>query len=51
MRNEENEKTIVDKIYIIDHLFGLNQIDFIENCQVLSNVVIPDSVLKHLNRK
>ena len=38
----------IDKIFIIDHHFALNQIDLIENCDVLSNVVIVDSVLKHM---
>lgn len=45
---EERKK--IDKIFIIDHHFALNQIDLIENCDVLSNVVVPDSVLKHLNK-
>lgn len=40
----------IDKIFIIDHHFALNQIDLIENCDVLSNVVVIDSVLKHLNK-
>ena len=40
----------IDKIFILDHHFALNQIDLIENCDVLSNVVVPDSVLKHLNK-
>ena len=40
----------IDKIFIIDHHFALNQIDLIENCDVLSNVVVADSVLKHLNK-
>jgi len=39
------------RLYILDHLFALNQFDFIENCQVLSNVVLCDAVLKHVNRK
>lgn len=38
-------------IYIIDHQFALNQYDFIENCNVLSNLVLSDSVLKYINRK
>ena len=40
----------IDKIFIIDHHFALNQIDLIENCDVLANVVVPDSVLKHVNK-
>lgn len=48
-QNEVVRKTI-DKVFIIDHHFALNQIDLIENCDVLANVVIPDSVLKHLNK-
>jgi hypothetical protein len=42
---------VAEKIYIVDHSFALNQFDFIENCQALSNFVLPDSVLKYLNRK
>ena len=30
---------------------AVNQIDLLENCEILSNLVIPDSVLKYLNRK
>ena len=40
----------IDKIFIIDHHFALNQFDIIENCDVLANVVVPDSVLKHINK-
>jgi len=40
----------IDKIFIVDHHFALNQIDLIENCDVLANIVIPDSVLKHVNK-
>ena len=40
----------IDKIFIIDHHFALNQIDLIENCDVLANIVVPDSVLKHVNK-
>ena len=40
----------IDKIFIIDHHFALDQIDLIENCDVLKNVVVCDSVLKHLNK-
>ena len=49
--DEENRPRQIDKIFIIDHHFALNQIDMIENCDVLSNVVIPDSVLKHMNKQ
>ena len=38
-------------IYIVDHSFALNQFDFIENCDALSNFVLPDTVLKYMNRK
>ena len=38
-------------IYIIDNSFALNQFDFIENCEALSNFVLPDTVLKYMNRK
>lgn len=41
----------IDKIFIIDHHFALDQIDLIENCDVLSNLVIVDSVLKHMNKQ
>lgn len=44
-------KPISDRIYIVDHLFALNQYDFIENCDALSNFVLPDTVLRYLNRK
>ena len=45
------KQKIIDKIFIIDHHFALNQIDMLENCDVLSNVVLPDSVLKYLNKQ
>lgn len=41
----------IGKIFIIDHHFALDQIDILENCDILSNLVIPDTVLRHLNRK
>lgn len=41
----------MSKIFIIDHLFALNQIDTIENCSAISNIVVPDTVLRYLNRK
>ena len=40
-----------DKIYIVDHKFALNQYDFIENCEALSNFVLPDTVMKYINKK
>jgi len=39
------------RLFIIDHLFALNQIDTIENCGTISNVIVPDTVLRYLNRK
>ncbi len=45
----EPRKTI-DKIFILDHHFALNQFDLIENCDVLANCVLVDSVLKHINK-
>lgn len=30
---------------------ALNQIDLIENCEILCNLVVPDSVVKYLNTK
>jgi hypothetical protein len=48
---EEAVQKRVDAIFIVDHYFALNHIDFIENCEILTNVVVPDSILKHLNRK
>ena len=48
-QNGVGKKTI-DKIFIIDHHLALNQIDLIENCEVLANVVVADTVLKHLNK-
>lgn len=47
---DEASKIDIDKIFIIDHQFALDQIDFIENCAHLKNVVVIDSVLKHLNK-
>ena len=47
--NENNNR--MEKIFIVDHLFALNQIDTIENCSAISNVVVPDTVLRYLNRK
>jgi hypothetical protein len=41
----------IDKVFIIDHLFALNQIDLLENCDCLSNVVVADTVLRYLNQK
>jgi hypothetical protein len=35
----------------VDHSFALNQYDFIENCDALSNFVLPDTVLKYINKK
>lgn len=49
-QNEVEVRKTIDKVFIIDHHFALNQIDLIENCDVLSNVVVADSVLKHLNK-
>jgi len=40
----------IDKLFIIDHQFAMDQYDFIENCAHLRNVVVLDSVLKHLNK-
>jgi hypothetical protein len=40
----------IDRVFVIDHQFALNQMDFIENCAHLKNVVVLDSVLKHLNK-
>ena len=48
--DEPEERKTIDKIFIIDHHFALNQIDLIENCDVLSNVVLADSILKHVNK-
>jgi hypothetical protein len=49
-QNEVGTSPTIDKIFIVDHHFALNQIDMIENCDVLSNVVVLDSVLKHMNK-
>ena len=46
-----NAAAQVNKLFIIDHHFALNQIDIIENCDTLTNLVVPDTVLRHLNRK
>lgn len=52
MRSQDSQEDSldIDKLFIIDHQFALNQIDFIENCSHLKNVVVLDSVLKHLNK-
>jgi hypothetical protein len=48
----DGEKTKqLNKIFIIDHLFALNQIDLIENCDALSNLVVSDTILRHLQKK
>ena len=44
------QKQIDNKILIIDHHFALDQIDIIENCDIFANVVICDTVLKHMNK-
>jgi hypothetical protein len=41
----------IDKVFMVDHLFALNQIDLIENCDSLKNVVVADTVLRYLNQK
>ena len=57
MRKEDDEDDyssrpqVSDKIYIVDHKFALNQYDFIENCEALSNFVLPDTVMKYINKK
>lgn len=45
------KSTSHQRLYIVDHLFTLNQYDFIENCEALSNFVLPDTVLRYINRK
>jgi hypothetical protein len=32
IEEDDEQKVISEKIYIVDHLFALNQFDFIENC-------------------
>lgn len=32
-------------------MFALNRIDVLENCEALTNLVVPDTVLRYLNRK
>ena len=41
----------IGKVFIIDHQFALDQIDILENCDILCNLVVPDTVLRHLFRK
>ena len=38
-------------MFIIDHEFALDQIDFLENYDALARLVVPDTVLKYLNKK
>lgn len=37
-------------VFIVDHWFLQDHIDMVENCDTLRNVVISDSILKHLNK-
>ena len=48
--DDESGGEAIDRVFVIDHQFALNQIDFIENCPHLKNVVVADSVLKHMNK-
>jgi hypothetical protein len=41
----------IDGLFIVDHLLALNRTEVLENCDALSNLVIPDTVLRYLNRK
>ena len=47
----QNPASKIGKVFVIDHHFALDQIDIIENCDILSNLVVPDTVLKHLFKK
>ena len=49
--NHDSAHNALDKILIIDHVFALNRIDVLENCEALTNLVVPDTVLRYLNRK
>lgn len=46
-----NPAKALGKIFVIDHLVALNKIDLLENCEILSNLVVCDTLLKFLNRK
>ena len=35
----------------MDHVLCNNRIDVIENCEALTNIVVPDTVLRYLSRK
>ena len=41
----------LDHIFIVDHVLANSRIDMLENCEALTNLVIPDTVLRYLNRK
>mmetsp|Transcript_18119 Transcript_18119/g.30951 ORF Transcript_18119/g.30951 Transcript_18119/m.30951 type:complete len:102 (+) Transcript_18119:294-599(+) len=41
----------LNRLFLIDHHFALNQIDIIENCDTLQNIVVSDTVLRHLLKK
>ena len=47
----QQSATTLSKIFIPDHLFALSQIDTIENCTALTNLAVPDTVLRYLHRK
>ncbi len=39
------------QIFIMDHHLALNKIDLVENCDTFDNIVVLDSVLRHLWKK
>jgi hypothetical protein len=41
----------IQDVFLIDTDFALNQIDFLINFEPLSKVIVPDTVLKHVNKK
>jgi hypothetical protein len=47
---EDDQAPGCNRVFIIDHWFAADQIDLIENCDILRNVVVSDSVLKYLNK-
>lgn len=48
---EMNAPNQIDGLFIVDHLLALNRTEVLENCDALSNLVIPDTVLRYLQRK
>ena len=49
--SKESVASKIGKLFVIDHFFARNQIDILENCDILSNLVVSDTILRYLNRE